>query len=222
MEKAMNEAEFGIKKADDPPAKEKPAPEVRVLTVHLEPVLPPRVSNQAIRLSMDYSITQTVRNRAAARVELPIFEKDVEELVAKTREDFFLVPPVKELVVNLDPSKIPQPEQKALATTQQSNSFACDMFRPGYYSAGLPRRRRPGRSTKTADESQAADPMEWLRHEFPDKDHPSTPEATFPRHFSGSSTKAHCQSRGGQTSAPSFRAVGLRPRRGKKQGSDVP
>lgn len=64
---------------------EKVEPEMRVLTVHLEPVLLPRLSGYSDRIMMDVTSCDRAKERAKNRTKEQQFEDDVAALMAKAK-----------------------------------------------------------------------------------------------------------------------------------------
>jgi hypothetical protein len=161
-----------------------PAVETRVLTVHLEPVLPPRVSSQLVRLSMDAAVSEAATAKAAARttVKNPQFEADAALLTTLAAASLALRP-VREgvtyLMTPLPPyeRRFSHPESRRTherKVTQSKDELMCgSLATPGYYFAGKASRVSlwPAELAPVAVPDNTA----WLQHEHPVD---GTPETT--------------------------------------------
>mmetsp|Transcript_2867 Transcript_2867/g.3962 ORF Transcript_2867/g.3962 Transcript_2867/m.3962 type:complete len:164 (-) Transcript_2867:237-728(-) len=96
----------------------KDKPEMRVLTVHLEPVLIPRFSGHKDRIMMDVTSCEISRERALLRTKGADFEADVALLMAQSAEQF-KPPPRRGLRAEEYIEKKPQ---KSFIKTSSSNT----------------------------------------------------------------------------------------------------
>jgi hypothetical protein len=155
----------------------------RVLTVHLEPVRPPRVSSKGVRRRMDDTIANEAATRANTRASTqnPLFEADVASLVERAAASLSM-PPAREgttyLMTPLPPyeRRFSHPEsrrtheRKVISTSDEP--MCGSLASPGYYSTGKSP-RATYRSSAPSPEP-LSDPTAWLQHEHPIDGAPET------------------------------------------------
>jgi len=149
----------------------------RVLTVHLEPLRPPRVSSKGVRRHMDDTISEAAVTRAHERASAqnPQFEADVASLVERAAASLS-VPPAREgttyLMTPLPPyeRRFSHPESRRTHERKvipTSNEPMCgSLASPGYYSTGKSPRASSACPSASGPEP-LCDPTAWLQYEHP-------------------------------------------------------
>jgi hypothetical protein len=178
MSKAMNENEMR-EEGDDVEKSEKPTPEVRVITVHLEPVLLPRRSSHLERLGMHSCIEASAIARAQERVSSAQFEEDVNAILEPLLAPWAHTPGASlqgahESSAYLKFSKrIPPPPFRQPPPRFESPPPVTKMPRGkktsetsiesvGYYTQTSTRPK-----LQTPEIEPEPEPLDWLQHEFP-------------------------------------------------------
>ena len=178
MSKAMNENEMK-EEIDDVDDVEKPTPEVRVLTVHLEPVLPPRRSSHLERLGMHSCVEANAIARVQERVSSAQFEEDVNAILEPLLAPWAQTPGASlqgahdssaylKFSKRIPPPPFRQPPprfESPPAVTQMprgKKTSETSIESVGYYTQPPTRRKQ-----QTPEIEPEPEPVDWLQHEFP-------------------------------------------------------
>jgi len=183
MNKAMTDMEMGrgrkgLEGMEMKPTK--PKSDLRVITVHLEPVLLPARSCSADRREMFSIVDTRAAELAAARAQLPGFAEDVASLTAAAARRL-MPPPVKPAYTSLV-DRCPEPEpdwSRSLPRTQPAAT--APHGKPVCYAPGKP--WKMAAAADLPEDDRRADPLAWLEEPFPAAgadDDDATPAAPRP------------------------------------------
>jgi hypothetical protein len=223
---------------EEEPKAEPGGADMRVITVHLIPVLPPARSCRADRLAMVYATEARGKAAALARQQLPAFADDVERLVQAAA--LALAPPPPKLGTTYLIDRVPEPLADWSCRLPREGQHASNAEHgscAGYYAPGKEQRSSNRRAPFSPGDGVAAgnggaapvDPTAWLSEPFPVDDasvaKPTTSKASTGRssatgslqlsvgRSSGSSARSArgAGPSGGDRRKPTFIAVGLSP-----------